>query len=189
MNFPPHVSFGWIDVDGDVDAEKVAIECRAYETTCWITAGGESSKEAYRKISRYVESLGVEPPVPSLTRLAATNDEGVGLIDRRADHPVRVFAFLLPSNPLTGLATFPCAALAMDVGVFFEPRCIAFAMPFEGRRKLVGDDEVARWSIVFRRAFDRLNVASAEWKNIHFATYDTSTAKEFSRRNEIVLYM
>ena len=175
--FPPHVS-----LDPIVVSEGV-VECRAYDTTCWTTAGGTTAKEAYGKIVAFAHAVGLEPPVPSLTRLAIANDVDADRVDR----PVRVFAHVDLSSPLVNFATVPVVAFASEVGVFFEPRRIAFAMPFEG--KLVSDYEVRRRTVIFRRAIARSGVVGLNARDVLFASYDTSVDRKFSRRNEVVLYL
>lgn len=177
--FPPHVS-----LDPIVVSEGV-VECRAYDTTCWTTAGGNTAKEAYGKIVAFACALGLEPPVPSLSRLAIANDVDFGV--DRVDRPVRVFAHVDFSSPLVNFATAPVVALTSEVGVFFEPRRIAFAMPFEG--KLVSDDEVRFRTAIFRRAISRSGVVGLDGRDVLFASYDTSVDRKFSRRNEVVLYL
>lgn len=181
--FPPHVP-----LDPIVVSEGV-VECRAYDTTCWATAGGNTTKEAYGKIVAFAHAIGLEPPVPSLTRLAVVNDDvDAAAVVGRVDRPVRVFAYVDPSNPLVRFATVPFVALVSDVGVFFEPRRIAFVMPFDGD-KLVGDDEVRRRTAIFRRAVSRSGVVGLDERDVLFASYDTSVGRKFSRRNEVVLYL
>lgn len=192
-HFPPHASLGWIGRTGRlvdaVDAGRL-IECRAYETTCWITAAGRTSTEAFGKIAAYARAFGVEPPVPAMTGSLAPPESAIA---RRSDDDnviilVRMFAYLEDAHPLTALATSTFAAFSTPVGVFYEPRRLAFAMPFEGT--LVDDDEVRRRTARFRRVLGRSAVpGTTRRRDALFATYDTSTPQKFSRRNEIVLFV
>jgi hypothetical protein len=172
--FPPHVSLGWID-DGVDDR---GVEYRVYETTCWITAAGRTSVEAFGKIAAYTRSFGVEPPVPVMTNTLADSDKVI----------VRMFAYLENAHPLTELATSMIAALSTPVAVFYEPRRVAVAMPFDG--KLVDDDEVRRQTAIFHRVLERLRIRhTTRWRDALFVTCDTSTPQKLSRRNEIVMFL
>lgn len=184
MFFPAHVSLGYLMGD------EVVIECRAYDATCWITAGGRDSKEAFGKIVAYARILGVEPPVPTLTRLDSEAGRGAASWSA-ARYPVRVFAYLEETNPLVALVAHDTfGAFALDVGVFRDGPQLAFAMSFSG--KLVRDDDVRHHAATFRRALEGSScVPGTEWRDALFATYDTTpiSQNKLDRRNEIILFL
>ena len=195
--FPPHVSLDTIVVPGDDRDDRddrgddenadVVVECRSYGLTCWATAGGDTAKEACGKIVAFAHAIGLEPPVPSLTRLATANEHRGDAVENDACRPVRVFARVDVSSPLARYATRSDVAFSNVVGVFFQPRGIAVAMPFEG--KLVGDEEVRRRARIFRRALARSRIGGLRDRDVLFASYDASTKEKFVRRNEMLVYL
>lgn len=155
--FPDHKTVGWVCKN---------IECRFYEDAYWMSASGDTARNAFAKLFDYSATHGIDTPTPVVTRYDW-------------DGKVSVFAYIGTKTTLKASPT---------VNVFLEPKCYAYAMRFE--TNLVSDDIVLEQMARFNETIKEYDPTFLSAKNhLFYATYDTSIPKKkFSRRNEIIYF-